>query len=126
MSLAELFYAKHPRRIHAQSRSTARTRRRASRLLFEPLEKRLLLSADVSLAPSTLDPPLLLAPAVVLATEPPPAPTVSLATDADPPITTAAKQAIVDGLHGLQDWAASKLDTFNEFGKHLPIVDKAL
>jgi len=48
MSLAELFYAKHPRR-RSPARRPKRSLRRARRLLFEPLESRLLLAGDPTL-----------------------------------------------------------------------------
>jgi hypothetical protein len=46
MSLAELFYAKHPRRVEPIHPRRRRVRPRHRKLLFEPLEPRLLLSAD--------------------------------------------------------------------------------
>src|SRR6266581_9034216 len=46
MSLAELFYAKHPRRAATPRRSRRASRRRPRRMLFEALEPRLLLSSQ--------------------------------------------------------------------------------
>src|SRR5256885_16217528 len=54
MTLAALFYAKHPRRTDARRR---RPKRRRAPVFFETLERRLLLSSDLAIAPIlALDP----------------------------------------------------------------------
>src|SRR5262245_32279996 len=47
MSLAELFYAKHPRRRGLSAERRRRRRPKARKVLFEALEPRVLLSADL-------------------------------------------------------------------------------
>src|SRR3990172_7689377 len=49
MTLAQLFFAKHPRQTPARRPRRPKRSLRRRRLLFEPLEPRLLLSADPSL-----------------------------------------------------------------------------
>jgi len=46
MSLAEIFYAKHPRRSRVDHRTRRAGPQRSKRLLLEPLEPRLLLSSQ--------------------------------------------------------------------------------
>src|SRR3990170_2745456 len=137
MSLAELFFAKHPRRSEAVHPRRRRRIPRRRRLLFEPLESRLLLSADptILLVPA-LDPNAPLdEPVLVLEPEATPQPTAtvdSTATDAptsgefvDPPIALAPKAALLAGLQGLGNWAET-LDTFTQFAQDLPVVGQSL
>src|ERR1041384_951900 len=61
MSLAELFYAKHPRRPGPSAERRRRRKPKARKALFEAIEPRLLLSADLLPAVS-IDPSLSLDP----------------------------------------------------------------
>ena len=74
MSLAQLFFARERLRRRARELAGARRARRRSPLVFEPLEGRLLLSADVLLLNNALLDPTL--PALVEPLEP--TPTLSL------------------------------------------------
>src|SRR3989441_1040669 len=133
MSLAKLFYAKHPRRIETIRRHRPRTRPRRRRFLLEPLESRILLSADSTiLAVPAIDPNTSLnQPVLVVSSEAPAAPSTSTPTaitaqNSDPSITDNSQlAAILGGLQGLTNFGAT-LSALGQLAQPLPIADKTI